>query len=183
MRQKPMGLANPGDNQESYLRTDLTPPEIPETDVEVQEKTLGAFPIPEPAGLRPLEDKKMMVAIQFEPISCMQEELLTFSCQNEMCEDLGRQGNGNLRIDGHYGRSKTTRLLYCKTCRTRFSERKGSVLFGAQLSPDMVVQIFQHLNDGRGIRETARVLGVNRNTVSRYNRLRKVIGVGGQGLN
>jgi len=125
----------------------------------------------------------MMVAIQCEPMSCMHEELPGFSCQNEMCADFGRQGNGNLRVDGHYGRSKTTRLLFCRTCRSRFSERKGSLLFGAQLSPEMVIRILEHLDDGRGIRETARVLGVNRNTVSRYNRLRRSLRADNQGLN
>jgi LacI family transcriptional regulator len=62
-------------------------------------------------------------------------------------------------------------MLRCKTCRRRFSERKGSKLFGSQLSDETVALVFRHLKEGRGIRETARLLDINRNTVVRYRRL------------
>jgi transposase-like protein len=62
------------------------------------------------------------------------------------------------------------RLLRCKTCKARFSERKGTPLFGAQLPEDKAVAVLQHIAEGVGVRKTARLVGVNNNTVVRYCR-------------
>jgi transposase-like protein len=62
-------------------------------------------------------------------------------------------------------------LLYCRTCRSRFSERKGTPLFGSKLPQDKAVSLFQHLAERCGVRSTARLVGVNRNTVVHYSRL------------
>jgi hydroxyacylglutathione hydrolase len=63
------------------------------------------------------------------------------------------------------------RLLRCKTCKARFSERKGTPLFGAQLPEDKAVALLHHIAEGVGVRKTSRLVGVNRNTVVRYCRL------------
>jgi hypothetical protein len=47
-------------------------------------------------------------------------------CQNLHCPDLSEGGHGNLAVVGHYGKSRLIRLLYCRTCKSRFSERKGT---------------------------------------------------------
>jgi transposase-like protein len=60
------------------------------------------------------------------------------------------------------------RLLRCKTCKARFSERKGTPLQGAQLPEDKVVAVLSHIAEGVGVRKTARLCGVNKNTVVRY---------------
>ena len=112
-------------------------------------------------------------AVRQSPVPCMQDDLSAFCCQNLECPDFGKKGVGNLRVDSYYGKAKAFRLLCCRSCRTRFSERRGSELFGSQLSPDTVVLLFKYLDEGRGIRETARLLDINRNTVVRDNCLRR----------
>jgi transposase-like protein len=101
----------------------------------------------------------------------VEDDLSRFCCQNEKCSNHGKRGIGNLTICSRYGKQKQHRLLYCRTCRYRFSERKGTPLFGSQLSEEKAVSLFQHLAERCGVRSTARLVGVNRNTVVRYSRL------------
>ena len=101
----------------------------------------------------------------------MDEDLSRFCCQNHDCPDHGRRGLGNLTVCSRYGKHKHIRLLYCRTCRYRFSERKGTPLFGSQLSPEKADSVFRHLVDRTGVRATARLVGVAPNTVVRYGRL------------
>ncbi len=101
----------------------------------------------------------------------MQEDVSRFCCQNAECPDHGKRGAGNLTVCGRYGKQEQHRLLYCRTCRYRFSERKGTPLFGSQLTEEKAVSIFEHLADRNGVRATARLVKVNRNTVVRYARL------------
>jgi transposase-like protein len=101
----------------------------------------------------------------------MEEDLSRFCCQNAECPDHGKRGAGNLTVCGRYGKQKQHRLLDCRTCRSRFSERKGTPLFGSQLTAEKAVSIFEHLADRNGVRATARLVKGNRNTVVRYSRL------------
>ena len=75
----------------------------------------------------------------------MDENLSRFCCQNERCPDHGKRGAGNLTVCGRYGKHEQRRLLYCRTCRYRFSERKGTPLFGSKLPEGKAVSLFQHL--------------------------------------
>ena len=93
-------------------------------------------------------------------------DLSAFCCQNRKCPDYGQRGRGNLTVPMRYG-PKQRRLLRCKTCKARFSERKGTPLFGAQLPEDKVVAVLQHIAEGVGVRKTGRLVGVNKNTVVR----------------
>jgi transposase-like protein len=94
-------------------------------------------------------------------------DLNAFCCQNPECPDFGQRGQGNLTAPMRYG-PQQRRLLRCKTCKARFSERKGTPLFGAQLPEDKVVAVLHHLAEGVGVRKTGRLVGVNKNTVARY---------------
>ena len=96
------------------------------------------------------------------------EDLDLFCCQNPDCPDYGLRRKGNLRICFRYGPGKHKRMLACRTCQTRFSERKGSALFGTRLPHDQALDVFQHLQDGCGVRQTARLTGVDKDTVVRY---------------
>ena len=82
------------------------------------------------------------------------------------CPHHGRRGAGNLSVCGHYGKAHH-RLLYCNTCKARFSEFKGTPLFNSKLPHDKVLAILEHLADGCGVRQTARLVGVNKDTVTR----------------
>jgi len=101
----------------------------------------------------------------------MQDDLARFCCQNQDCSDYGKRGVGNLTVCARYGKNKQRRMLYCRTCKARFSERKGTPLFGSQLSEEQALSVFEHLADRNGVRATARLVKVNRNTVVRYARL------------
>lgn len=82
-------------------------------------------------------------------------------CQNPNCTHYGRRGAGNLSACGHFAKAHH-RLLYCNACKVRFSEFKGTPLFNANLPHDKVLAILQHLDDGCGGRQTARLVGVNK---------------------
>jgi LacI family transcriptional regulator len=62
-------------------------------------------------------------------------------------------------------------MLYCATCKARFSERKGTPLFGARLPEKEIVSVLAHIVEGCGVRKTSRLVGVNKNTVVRYSLL------------
>jgi transposase-like protein len=95
------------------------------------------------------------------------EELDLFCCQNPQCPDYGLRGRGNLRVAFRYGQDRR-RLLACRTCQHRFSERKGTALFGSRLPPGRATAVLEHLQDGGGVRQTARLTGVDKDTVVRY---------------
>jgi LacI family transcriptional regulator len=98
------------------------------------------------------------------------DDLSAFCCQNSHCPDYGLRGKGNLTAPMRYGPHKR-RLLRCRTCKARFSERKGTPLFGAQLPEEKAVAVLSHIAEGVGVRKTGRLVGVNKNTVVRYGLL------------
>ena len=100
----------------------------------------------------------------------MSEDLARFCCQNPDCPDHGQRGLDNLRVCFRYG-PQQRRMLACRTCQKRFSERKGTPLFDSRLSQDQVVSVLNHVALGCGVRKTSRLVGVNKDTVVRYSLL------------
>jgi transposase-like protein len=100
----------------------------------------------------------------------MDDDLSRFCCQNPDCPEHGRRGHGNLTVCGRYGQHQR-RLLYCKTCKARFSERKGTPLFDSRLPDDKALAVLAHLADGCGVRQTSRLVNVGKNTVARFGLL------------
>jgi transposase-like protein len=94
-----------------------------------------------------------------------------FCCRNASCPRYGLRGQGNVAVRGYYGPGKSRRLLYCKACQRRFSERKGTPLFGGHLPADKAQAVLEHLQDGCGVRQTSRLLKVHQATVTRLGRL------------
>jgi transposase-like protein len=99
------------------------------------------------------------------------DDLSRFCCLNSACPDHGKRGAENLSVTSRYGLAKARRMLRCHTCKARFSERKGTVLFGARLSREQVETVLEHVAEGCGVRQTGRLCKVNRNTVGRLSRL------------
>jgi transposase-like protein len=95
------------------------------------------------------------------------DDLKTFCCQNPQCSDYGRRGLDNLRVAFHNGPNHSRRVFACRTCQQRFSERKGTVLYRCKLDEDKALSILQHLQESCGVRQTSRLVGVNKNTVVR----------------
>jgi IS1 family transposase/transposase-like protein len=98
------------------------------------------------------------------------DDLSRFCCLNSRCPAFGRRNAGNLTVTGRLGKSGQFRLLDCRTCRDRFSERKGTPLYRAHLPEDKVTSILDHIHEGCGVRKTARLVKVHPDTVSRYGR-------------
>jgi transposase-like protein len=96
------------------------------------------------------------------------DDLCHFCCQNEECPDYGKRGLGNLTVCARYGQQQR-RLLYCRTCKDRFSERKGTPLFDSRLPEHKVVDVLRHVAEGVGVRQTSRLVGVSKDTVVRYS--------------
>lgn len=99
------------------------------------------------------------------------DDLARFCCQNSECPEFGKRDAGNLSVCDRYGPNKERRMLYCAACKARFSERKGTPLFGARLPEKDIVSLLAHIVEGCGVRKTGRLIGVNKNTVVRYSLL------------
>ncbi len=99
------------------------------------------------------------------------DDLARFCCQNKDCPDHGKRGAGNLTVCMRFGKEKRIRLLYCRTCKARFSERKGTPFFQARLADEKALSVLEHIAEGVGVRKTARLVGVNKDTVVRYSLL------------
>ncbi len=95
------------------------------------------------------------------------DDLKNFCCQNPDCPAYGQRGRNNLRVAFRNGPHKERRVLVCRTCQQRFAERKGTALYRAKLPEDKALSVLQHLQESCGVRQTSRLVGVNKNTVVR----------------
>ncbi len=93
-----------------------------------------------------------------------------FTCPNPACPDFGKNGTTNISLYTRYGR-KQVRLMICSTCGKTFSELKGSPFWDSRLDWDTIEKIYRTLLEGQGIRATARLHNLSKNTVKRYLRL------------
>jgi len=98
------------------------------------------------------------------------EELARFCCPNTACADYGKRNAGNLTVCDRFGKQEPIRLLYCRTCKKRFSERKGTPLFGSELPREKLVSVLGHVAEGCGVRSTSRWAKGHRDTVTHYIR-------------
>src|SRR5262245_37182508 len=98
------------------------------------------------------------------------DDLSPFCCLKSDCPDHGKRGAGNLTVCHRYGPGKARRMLRCRACKARFSERKGTPLFGSHLPEAKAVAVMNHLAEGVGVRKTGRLVGVHRETVAAYAR-------------
>lgn len=99
------------------------------------------------------------------------DDLSRFCCLNAQCLYYRQQGAGNLSVTSRYGLNKQRRMLRCRTCKTRFSERKGTLFFDSRLPDEKAVTLLEHIAEGCGVRQSGRLCKVNRNTVLRYRHL------------
>lgn len=93
-----------------------------------------------------------------------------FCCQELSCPDYGLRGKGNLSVRGWSGMGKRIHMLFCHTCKVRFSERKGTILEQSRLSEEKSIALLEHVREGNGTRSTSRLLRVGKDTVTRYIR-------------
>lgn len=93
-------------------------------------------------------------------------DINTLSCVNSECQLYNQPGAGNLTIRKEYGNDRI-RLLRCKGCKEEFSERRGTALFNTKVSEAKAQAIVEHLEEGCGIRPTARLVRASKETVAR----------------
>ena len=96
----------------------------------------------------------------------MKLDVSDLCCVNSRCKEYGQRGAGNLVCRKLYGRNRS-RFVRCRACGEEFSERKGTALFGLRLPEQKALDVFAHLADGCGTRQTARLVGVDKDTVTR----------------
>lgn len=86
-------------------------------------------------------------------------------CVNEECALRGQYARGNLSVRN--GKSSGRwRILRCVACGSEFSERKGTALWGSRMPLEKAEAIAQHLQEGCGIRQTARLVGASKDGVT-----------------
>lgn len=93
-------------------------------------------------------------------------EIDKYFCPNPSCKDYGMRGRGNLNVHFEYGKH-ARRMLYCTTCKTRFSETKGTAFFGSKYSSGTIAEIVRTTAEGVGVRATARLLRLDKDAVNR----------------
>ena len=90
----------------------------------------------------------------------------SYFCTNPSCKDYGIRGKGNLNVHFSYGKHGR-RMLYCTTCKSRFSETKCTAYFGTKYATETISQIIRVVAEGNGVRATARILGLDKDAVNR----------------
>ena len=98
------------------------------------------------------------------------DDLSRFCCLNSDCPEHGKRDAGNLTVSHRYGPERARRMLRCRACKARFSERKGTPVFGSHLTPEEAISVLHPISEGNGVRETGRLVGVNRETVARHGK-------------
>ena len=100
----------------------------------------------------------------------MSLNLSLFCCQNDKCTLYGIRNGGNITITAKYGKYNDKFMLRCKTCKSRFSQNKGTVYYRSHKSKEKVDSILSHIREGVGIRKTSRLENVYKDTVTKFAR-------------
>src|SRR5215471_16427319 len=85
-------------------------------------------------------------------------------CPHLGCDYRGWLGMNNLRANGHPN-GGLWRQFQCTACEGYFPEHHGTIFHGKQAAVELIVHVLACLAEGLGIRATARVFGVDANTV------------------
>lgn len=89
-----------------------------------------------------------------------------FFCPNDLCEDHGKRGLGNIVLYDRYGKDRR-KLLKCKTCNFKFSERRSTFFFGLHTKEPKIKEVISHLLEGMSFREAALASDLDKDTVQR----------------
>ncbi len=93
-------------------------------------------------------------------------KLAKIYCPNRQCRDYRKRGMKNISVIDRYGKS-LHRLLRCKTCGFRFSERRWTIFFGLHTDEGTLKKAIISLFEGKSIRQTAEEVGLDKDTVQR----------------
>jgi hypothetical protein len=93
-----------------------------------------------------------------------------FWCWNEDCPDYGKKGQGNIQLHDRKG-GKDMAILKCKTCKQRFSERRGTFFFGLRTPKAEILRALSLLPEKGSIRAVSRVTGFDKGTIVEWIKL------------
>jgi transposase-like protein len=90
----------------------------------------------------------------------------SFACPNRDCRHFGKTGS-NISVRGRYGKNHDRILLWCRSCRRRFAATKGSHFQNSHLTISCQQRILILAWQGKSIREIARLVCHDKDTVNR----------------
>ena len=95
------------------------------------------------------------------------DDIARLCYQNHDCDLYVRRDGENLLDSDHFGKSRHY-LLYCKACEDRFLRFNGTPFFNSRLPHDNELAVPEHLAGECGVCQTARLVGVNKDTVTPF---------------
>jgi len=90
-------------------------------------------------------------------------------CPNKECPQHGIS-DGKYSVHSQNEQNHFRRLR-CEKCGRTFSEGCGTILHNSRLAPEKIVAILKYLAEGKSHRGIGRTLGIDRDTVKRYETL------------
>lgn len=90
-------------------------------------------------------------------------------CPNRACSYYDWLGLGNIRANGHPNHGRW-RQLECTVCHKTFLETVNTIFYRKQVPAEVIWQVLTCLAEGVGIRKTARIFGLDPNTVQEWLR-------------
>jgi transposase-like protein len=94
-------------------------------------------------------------------------EINNYFCVNENCHLYGQMNQHNIVKSGTYGKGERKKqMLKCNICGKRFSETRNTIFFNSNYTPRQICQIIGCVVEGNGVRATARILGLDKNSVN-----------------
>jgi len=84
-------------------------------------------------------------------------DLKNFFCWNKKCIQYGVRGAENIFARVWYGKHKDIRLLCCRDCGKKFSERRGTIFSDSRLPKEKTLSVMEHIAEGVGVRKTGRL--------------------------
>ena len=88
-----------------------------------------------------------------------------FTCQNKDCEMFCKANTGHVQFAYMNKKAKQVMYLKCTICKKHFSENKGTIYFRRKKNKTMIAEVLQHTTKGCGIRATAKVFNISKDTV------------------
>lgn len=89
-----------------------------------------------------------------------------YFCPHEECSNYGKVGPENQIIGVGRDGKHQAQMFRCKVCGRKFSERRGTALFHLKADEETFYRAIGCLAEGNGIRETGRILELDKDTVS-----------------
>ncbi|MBR5998875.1 MAG: IS1 family transposase [Candidatus Methanomethylophilaceae archaeon] len=96
-------------------------------------------------------------------------QFTNISCTNPKCRLYGRTGEGNIVGNGTYEAcGQISQKYICRECGHYFNSRTETAYDGLRTNADKFDLAIKCLNEGMGVRATARTVGCSVSTVQRW---------------